>query len=191
MIEIKIQSLISFLDITIPKESILSIKKGFGNKIAESLFELVDDIKTFIKSGIYKDVDGYIITNGKKVIITISNVKEELEKKVEDINKELNNRFKIVNHNFELYCTDKDSEQELNSVKSLPSLLKYLSNIRFTGFKIYTNCGVLYTYHEMIDLDVDCKVTSIQYTNDKINLIFKHLSHEQLLKIINYHLKHY
>lgn len=191
MIEIKVKSLISFLDISISKELIISIKKGFGNKLAESLSDFIDDIKTFIKSGLYRDVKGYISIDGVKSAIDYDNVVERLNGVIEHIKNEIANSFRLIHQNYEMYCTDSKYAEDFKNAKSLPSFLKEISKHKLNDFKIYTNCGILRTYHDLIDLDVDCRVTSIQYSNDEINLIFRNLNHEQLSKIILYHLKSY
>jgi hypothetical protein len=191
MIEIKVQSLISFLDISISKELINSIKKGFGNKLAESLLDFIDDIKTFIKSGLYRDVKGYVAIGNKKEVINYENAVEVLNGVITKITEEVQNRYSLVGMNYEMFCTDLKYSDKIKSKNSIPSLLKEINEIKFNNFKIYTNCGVLHTYHDLIDLNVDCRVTSIQYSNEEVNLIFKNLNHEQLLKIISYHLKNY
>lgn len=191
MIEIKVQSLISFLDISISKELINSIKKGFGKYIAESLLDFIDDIKTFIKSGLYRDVKGYVAIGNKKEIIDYDNVEKVLNNVIDTIGKEIENRHSIVSMNYEIYCTDSKYAERIKAKTSLSSFLKEINEIKFNNFKIYTNCGILHTYHDLIDLNLDCRVTSIQYSNDEVNLIFKNLTHEQLLKIISYHLKNY
>ena len=155
MVDIKVQSLISFLDVTICKDSILSVKKGFGNYITESLFALIDDIKTFVKSGLYRDVKGFIVINGQKSVISYENAKESLEKAVKSITEMINDRFIVKTQNYEIYFASKDYDKETPSLKTLPLVLKYLTKVKFDEFKIYTNCGVLYTYHDMIGLDVD------------------------------------
>jgi hypothetical protein len=191
MIEIKVQSLISFLDISISKELINSIKKGFGKNIAESLLDFIDDIRIFIKSGLYRDVKGYVAIGNKKEIIDYDNVEKVLNNVIDTIGKEMENRHSITTMNYEIYCTDFKYADKIKAKTSLSSFLKEINEIKFNNFKIYTNCGVLHTYHDLIDLNLDCRVTSIQYSNDEINLIFKNLTHEQLLKIISYHLKNY
>ena len=191
MIEIKVQSLISFLDISISKELINSIKKGFGKYIAESLLDFIDDIKTFIKSGLYRDVKGYVAIGNKKEIIDYDNAEKVLNNVIDTIGKEIENRHSIVSMNYEIYCTDSKYAERIKARTSLSSFLKEINEIKFNNFKIYTNCGILHTYHDLIDLNLDCRVTSIQYSNDEVNLIFKNLTHEQLLKIISYHLKNY
>jgi hypothetical protein len=191
MIEIKVQSLISFLDISISKELINSIKKGFGKNIAESLLDFIDDIRTFIKSGLYRDVKGYVAIGNKKEIIDYDNAEKVLNNVIDTIGKEMENRHSITTMNYEIYCTDSKYADKIKAKTSLSSFLKEINEIKFNNFKIYTNCGVLHTYHDLIDLNLDCRVTSIQYSNDEVNLIFKNLTHEQLLKIISYHLKNY
>jgi hypothetical protein len=191
MIEIKVQSLISFLDISISKELINSIKKGFGKNIAESLLDFIDDIRTFIKSGLYRDVKGYVAIGNKKEIIDYDNAEKVLNNVIDTIGKEMENRHSITTMNYEIYCTDSKYTDKIKAKTSLSSFLKEINEIKFNNFRIYTNCGVLHTYHDLIDLNLDCRVTSIQYSNDEVNLIFKNLTHEQLLKIISYHLKNY
>jgi hypothetical protein len=191
MIEIKVQSLISFLDISISKELINSIKKGFGKNIAESLLDFIDDIRTFIKSGLYRDVKGYVAIGNKKEIIDYDNAEKVLNTVIDTIGKEMENRHSITTMNYEIYCTDSKYTDKIKAKTSLSSFLKEINEIKFNNFRIYTNCGVLHTYHDLIDLNLDCRVTSIQYSNDEVNLIFKNLTHEQLLKIISYHLKNY
>lgn len=191
MIDIKITSLISFLDVSIDELEIKSIKKGFGNYISKSLFDLIDDIETFAKSGVYKDVKGYAELSGTKTIVTYDNVQDVLARAVKTIKECVNDKYFLEIQNAKVYAVNNSYGARFKNVKSFASLLKVMQDLKFSDFKIYTNCGLLRTYHDLLQLDESCLITSIQYISDEIDVIFKNLNEELIRKIIDYHLKFY
>lgn len=188
MIDLRIQSIISSLEILIEDNEFTASKKGFGNTISKTLFSYAEDLRNFIRTGVHDTVRGYIKIDKDVIYIDYNNVIESINIAIDYITEELENKYELKTHNFEIYCTDAKYGVMLKDTKTFNQMIRFMNITTFTEFKIYTDCGLKLTYHDIME---NCRITMIQYSNKEINLLLKYPDKERIQKLINYHLKHF
>ena len=188
MIVVKLKSMISSLDITYNPENIDSIKKGLGKELSQSFFEFKEILSSFKWGGYVK---GTIQIGSKTRDVTEANCDVLIAKIIKDLDIIYENKYTLLTSIWKIYCTKKSFHETFQNTKTLYQVLKILKTISFDDFRIYTNCGMLKTYHDLVYLKEKCVVTSIQYSNKEMRVVFENLTKDVIEKLTLFHLKKY
>lgn len=200
MINIKLQSLISALNINISDALINAVKKGLSKELTKSFFDLKSDIETFIKSGLHKSING-VITDDENIFYVINidetkiaNVEKQLQIIVDKLGDIANTKKVIIKNQFEIYISEKDYHNSFDDVNTFNQLLKVIQDLKlkFDSIKILSDKGVttsLYDFLQLKENHPKIQIRTVQYDSQPITLFIKNIDDASFKKIIQYHLK--